>query len=67
VIDEVLAPAEEAVAPQVIEEEGEKHRPLMPCLAVKKRVKNFDLVELSMPEAMAVEEAKRCLNCDLEE
>jgi NADH-quinone oxidoreductase subunit F len=67
VIDEVLAPAEEAMAPHVVEEEGEKHRQSMPCLSVGKRVKNFDLVELSMPEAMALEEAKRCLNCDLEE
>ena len=50
------------------EKEGEeKRRPALPCLAVGKRLKSFDLVELSMSREMAEEEARRCLNCDLEE
>ena len=64
-IDEVLAPPEEAVTP--LEETEEKRRPHMPTLPVKRRVDDFSQVELGYSEEMAVEEAMRCLRCDLEE
>lgn len=67
VIDEVLAPVEEEVAPPVAEEEEERHRPQIPSLPLEQRLKGFAQVELSFPEGMANEEAKRCLSCDLEE
>jgi len=66
-IDEILAPPEEiAEMPEDIEEEGEQHRPKIPEMAIARRHKNFKLVELGLPEAKAIEEAKRCLKCDLE-
>ena len=68
VIDEVLAPPEGLQArPEVTEEEEERRRPRMPLLAVGKRLKGFDVVERGLSKAAAVEEAKRCLKCDLEE
>ena len=42
-----------------------KKRVEMPMLPVEKRSGNFALVELGYDERMAVEEAKRCLRCDL--
>jgi len=66
-IDEVLAPPEE-VAPYDIEEiEGEKYRPPMNMLPLDERLKGFAQVELGFDEGKAIEEAKRCLRCDLEE
>jgi NADH-quinone oxidoreductase subunit F len=44
----------------------EAQRPRIPCLAVNKRVNNYDEVDLNMTEEMAVKEARRCLRCDLE-
>lgn len=41
-------------------------RPKMPELEKDKRVGNFNEVELGFTEEMAMEEAKRCLRCDLE-
>jgi len=66
VIDEVLAPLEEVVAPPAADEE-ERHRPAMASLPLEQRLKGFAQVELGFSESMAIEEAKRCLNCDLEE
>ncbi len=70
VIDEILAPPEEIKGlPEDTgeeEEEGEKHRPNIPEMTLARRQKNFKLVELGLPEAKAIEEAKRCLKCDLE-
>jgi NADPH-dependent glutamate synthase beta subunit-like oxidoreductase len=43
----------------------EKHRVEMPTLPIEKRHGNFAEVELGFDEKMAVEEAKRCLRCDL--
>lgn len=37
----------------------------MPCLSLAKRQVSFDPIELGFDEAMALEEAKRCLRCDL--
>jgi len=64
-IDEVLAPPEEAVAP--LEEAEEKRRPQMPTLLLKERLGGFSQVELGYNDEMAIEEAIRCLRCDLEE
>lgn len=66
IIDEVvLAPEKEAKQPD-IGEEG-KRRVKMPSLPVNKRLKCFKEVELGFNKRMAIEEAKRCLRCDLEE
>ncbi len=49
------------------EEIAELERPPMPVLPVERRMANFSEVELGLTEEMAVQEAKRCLRCDLEE
>jgi len=64
-IDETLAPPEGEVAP--LEEAEEKRRPQMLTLPVKKRLGDFSQVELGYNDEMAMEEAMRCLRCDLEE
>lgn len=64
-IDEVLAPLEETVAP--LDEAEEKWRPEMPALPVEQRTKDFRQVEVGYTDEMAIEEAERCLRCDLEE
>ena len=64
-IDEVLAPSEEAVTP--LEEAEEKRRPQMLTLPLKERLGGFSQVELGYNDEMAIEEAVRCLRCDLEE
>jgi NADH-quinone oxidoreductase subunit F len=64
-IEETLAPPEEAATP--LEESEEKRRPQMPTLPVKQRLGGFGQVELGYSDEMAVEEAGRCLRCDLEE
>ncbi|MBW2216124.1 MAG: FAD-dependent oxidoreductase [Deltaproteobacteria bacterium] len=66
VIDETLAPPEDLESlPEL--EEGEKHRVSMPCVSSAERLKDFKEIEMGFDEGMAVEEAKRCLMCDLEE
>ena len=51
---------------EVPDEELEKlKREKMPCLAAKKRAKNFDEVETGYSEETIVNDAKRCLRCDL--
>ena len=66
VIDETLAPPEGEVTPAE-EAEEEKRRPQMPALPLEQRLSSFANVELGLSEEMAIEEAKRCLRCDLEE
>ena len=39
----------------------------MPTLPVEQRTRDFSQVELGYSEEMAIEEANRCLRCDLEE
>ena len=65
-IDEVLAASEELEALPEFEEK-EKHRILIPTLPLNDRLCGFTKVELSLSKEKAVEEAKRCLRCDLEE
>lgn len=47
------------------EEEITLERAVMPCAPVAERVKDFRVVELGLGEAAAVQEARRCLRCDL--
>ena len=49
------------------EVEGEKYRPPMNMLPLDERIKSFAQVELGFDREKAIEEAKRCLRCDLEE
>ena len=65
-IDETLAAPEVLEALPEIEEE-ERHRILVPTLSLGDRLCGFNNVELSLSKEKAVEEAKRCLRCDLEE
>jgi NADH-quinone oxidoreductase subunit F len=52
---------------QEIEESWEvQPRLTVPTLAVQERKKNFAEVELAFTEEKAIQEAKRCLRCDLE-
>ena len=62
-IDEVLAPVEE-IAPRV---GGPKEgwRPEIPTISHEQRLSTFSGVELSWSEQAAIEEATRCLRCDL--
>ncbi|MFX0120053.1 MAG: FAD-dependent oxidoreductase [Promethearchaeota archaeon] len=43
----------------------DKPRIQMPCLPLTDRVSSFNEIELGLNENMAMEEAKRCLKCDL--
>jgi hypothetical protein len=61
-----LLPPDEEVSLFEVEEE-EKPRPQMPSLPLGKRLGGFAEVELGFGEEVSVEEAKRCLKCDLEE
>ena len=65
IIDETLAPKEDASLPPM--EEGEKYRPSVAFLPLKERLGTFDEVELGFSPESAIEESKRCLRCDLEE
>ena len=65
-IDEILAVPEELEALPEIEEE-EKHRISIPTLALSERFGCFAEVELGLGQEVAIEEARRCLRCDLEE
>ncbi|MHA1994966.1 MAG: FAD-dependent oxidoreductase [Candidatus Hodarchaeales archaeon] len=43
----------------------DKKRVIMPSLPISDRLKGYDEIELGYNEEMAVEEAERCLECDL--
>ncbi|MGD2126118.1 MAG: FAD-dependent oxidoreductase [Desulfobacteraceae bacterium] len=51
----------------ITEPQKEKYDPVaraqMPCQEPKKRVKNFEEIQLGFIEEMAVQEAKRCISC----
>ena len=66
VIDETLSEPEKP-DPWLGREEGfaEKSRVPIPYLPVERRLQDFSTVELGFDEEKAVEEAKRCLRCDL--
>ncbi len=65
-IDQKFIP-EEKENPRLGREEGfaDKERAQMPTLAADKRVSDFSQVEFGFDEKTAVEEAKRCLRCQL--
>ncbi len=67
IIVEELAPLEDKPEMTEMEEEEEKRRPEMPKLSLRKRFKDFSQVELGLTQKQALEEANRCLRCDLEE
>jgi NADH-quinone oxidoreductase subunit F len=68
IIDEKLAKPEElSQRPEATEDEEEKQRQEMALLPVGKRLRDFDTVELGFSKEAALEEARRCLSCDLEE
>jgi NADH-quinone oxidoreductase subunit F len=67
IIAEKLAPPEEKPEMTEMEEEEEKRRPEMTRLSMKRRFKDFSQVELGLTQKQAIEEANRCLRCDLEE
>jgi len=66
-IEEVFAPVEEPIARQMREEEGERRRVQIPKLPKGSRIASMDEVELGYSPEMGIEEADRCLQCDLEE
>jgi len=65
-IEEVLTETAKA-SPWLGRDEGfwDRHRVPLPCLPVERRIGNFSEVGLGFDERMAVEEAERCLRCDL--
>jgi NADH-quinone oxidoreductase subunit F len=64
-IEETLAPPEEPMKP--LEEAEEEWRVEIPAPKAKERIKNFEDVEMTLSQKMAIKEANRCLRCDLEE
>jgi NADH-quinone oxidoreductase subunit F len=67
IIEEKLAsPENKAELSQPEEEEGEHYRPEVKKLNLCDRLKSFDQVELGLKEEQALQEASRCLQCDLE-
>jgi len=68
IIDEVLASPQEEVEPFDLDEvEGDKYRPSLKILPIKKRINNFTQVVLGFDKKKAIEECNRCLRCDLED
>jgi NADH-quinone oxidoreductase subunit F len=67
-IEESLAPAEiiADLPPMPIETE-DRYRPPMPVSDLATRFRSFSEVELGYTARAAVEEASRCLRCDLRE
>lgn len=63
VIDETLAPAEDIVTRIGGPTEG--WRSEIPAILLDQRLGSFDEVELSLSAELAIEEARRCLRCDL--
>jgi formate dehydrogenase beta subunit len=66
IIDECLIPPEK-VDPKIGRDGdfADRRKPIMPCLHIKQRLADFTEVELGYAEPTAIEEAKRCLRCDL--
>ncbi len=66
-IDGAVRAVEEPVIGELPEEEGERRRPAIASRPARERIADFGEVELGFEEAAALEEAARCLRCDLEE
>ncbi len=65
-IEKVFAPVENKENLKVVEPEGTAKRVRIPTIPLKNRSPKRE-VELCLSQAAATKEAKRCLNCDLEE
>jgi NADPH-dependent glutamate synthase beta subunit-like oxidoreductase len=65
-IDEVLAVVDESAEPLDVLKPPEIKRFPIPSLSVYDRCRSFVEVELGYPEQIAIQEANRCLRCDLE-
>ncbi len=52
---------------ELIAEPVEKPRLVMPVLPLEERIKSFQEIEQGFSRDMAIEEAKRCLKCHLEQ
>ncbi|MFC1976843.1 FAD-dependent oxidoreductase [Chloroflexota bacterium] len=65
-IDETLVDTEKA-NPYLGRQEGfaDRLRVAMPSLAIEQRINNFTRVELGYSETEGIDEAQRCLQCDL--
>lgn len=66
-IAETFAPAEEALPEGLKAEEEERRRVAVPKIDVDSRLRSTDEVELGYTPQLAIDEADRCLRCDLEE
>ena len=52
---------------ELTEEEIEESQKFpVPRLAIRKRIDNFNEVDLDIPQNQAIKEGRRCLRCDLE-
>jgi NADH-quinone oxidoreductase subunit F len=66
-ITEILAPSEDVKSLPVLQSEtGARSRIEVPAAPVPNRVRGFGAVEKGFSRAAAMEEASRCLRCDLE-
>jgi len=66
-IDEALAPVEDLTGVEMLEEDEARPRLKVPRRPPSEAVGDFREVELGFTEEAALEEANRCLRCDLEE
>jgi hypothetical protein len=65
---EILAPPENVKSlPPLRPETGARRRIEVPVVASRLGIRGFGAVELGFSRAAAMEEASRCLRCDLEE
>jgi NADH-quinone oxidoreductase subunit F len=66
-IHETLAPPEDIEGlPELAAETGARTRPKLPFAPVHRRLRGFEPVERGYSRKAAMEEASRCLRCDLE-
>ena len=64
--DRLRQPEKRVEIPRAVEAPEEKGRVRMPTLALKRRLGGFEEVNLGYSTQKAIEEAMRCLRCDLE-
>ncbi len=62
----IRQPEKRVDIPRAVETPEEKGRVRMPTLTLKRRLGGFEEVNLGYSKRKAIEEAKRCLRCDLE-
>ncbi|TET38558.1 MAG: hypothetical protein E3J65_05015 [Dehalococcoidia bacterium] len=64
--DRLRQPEKRLEIPRAVEELEEKGRTKMPTLPMRERLGSIEEVNLGYSEERAIEEARRCLRCDLE-